>query len=337
MDLSPLTPALLPELRRFWRRMSDRPDDDAFVRWRYLEHPSQVTWLALRGGECVATISAYARRYRSGGEEVACLEPFDWACLPEVRAHGLGIRLLRQLRQAGRPTISVGGSADTLALAPRISAEIGVVRAFALPLAGALRDALRRRFGLPTGLAAALSRSVEPWFGGGRRPAAPRGARVQPMGAFGEELEGLYAGALQALVPVPEPAHLAWLTRGHAGGDRFVPLLFEVDGGVAGWSLSRVHDTDDGPSARIVELYAPRPTAELYAWMLSESVVRLLPLQPRLVEARASCPILVEALRRGRFREGRALPAYAWPAGALRGGWAHLGFDVGDDAERPYA
>jgi hypothetical protein len=336
VEITLFAPEHLALLRRFWQRVSNRPDDDAFARWRYLECPRQKTWVALDDGACVATISALSKEYRAGATEIECLELFDWACLPDIRTAGLGVRLLQVVRREGRATLSVGGSSDTLRVAPLLGSQRGVVHVFILPLRGMVEDALERRFAIPRRVAGALAAAPGPWFGAASH-SPPRGERAVPVGAVGDELRALYRSSNEdGLVPVGEPAYLAWLTHGYPFAGHFIPLYFVRGTALVGWSLSRVYASDRGIEATLVDLFAPHATRRLYAWMVSESVARMMPFRPRSIEARASCPVLAAALRDNRFSPRRALPVYVWPHDAFPSGPIHLTRTVGDAATWPY-
>jgi hypothetical protein len=239
------------------------------------------------------------------------------------------------MRREGRATLSVGGSGDTLKVAPLLSSQRGVVDVFVLPLRGTVENALARRFALPRRVAGALAAVPELWFGAASH-SPPRGERAVPVGAFGDELGALYRSANEyALVPISEPGYLAWLTHGYAFAGHFIPLYFVRGSALVGWSLSRVYATERGIEANLVELFAPQATRRLYAWMVSESVARMMAFRPRALEARASCPVFAAALRDNRFTGRRRLAVHVWPRDAFPSGEMHLTSMVGDGATRP--
>ena len=74
-------PEHLDVVARFSERVWPRPRSRAFLRWRYLEHPDHHAYLALRGDECLAMVSAFRRAYRVGERSVRVSDSFDWFCL----------------------------------------------------------------------------------------------------------------------------------------------------------------------------------------------------------------------------------------------------------------
>ena len=246
------------------------------------------------------------------------------------------MRLLQAVRREGRATLSVGGSEDTLKVAPLLSSQRGVVQVFVLPLQGMLADALGRRIAAPRALTRALAALPARWFGTARHQ-PPWRERAVPIGIVGDELRALYASADgDGMVPATEPEHIAWLTAGYPYAGHFIPLYFVRGSALVGWSLSRVYTSDPGIEGSIVDLFAPHATRRLYSWMVSEIVARMQPFRPRSIEARASCPVFAAALRDNRFSARRALPVHVWPQGAFPPGPMHLTRNVGDAPAWPY-
>jgi len=99
LEIVPFTPPCCPSSPDFLSAPGPAPAPRAFYRWRYLECPDQRALLAVRNGECVAMLCAFARDYLIDGTRVECLETFDWYCLPEFRGSGLGVRIMRTLME----------------------------------------------------------------------------------------------------------------------------------------------------------------------------------------------------------------------------------------------
>lgn len=337
----PFQPEHLPAVRRMAEAVYPRPRSDAYFRWAYLEDPSHRAWLALEDGRCVALLRAFARPYRLGDAEVTCLETFDWYSAPEARRSAAGLRVMRAAMDEPQPLVNVGGTADTLAILPRLGwRTIDGATSYVLPLSGrALPPELAARMGpaKPVGRAA-LALGSRAWFGRGRGH-APAGGTAVPLTCPGDEVRELYEGGLAyATVPVADPAHLRWLASGFSGAGQFLSLLFRVRGALRGWGMARVYVGPDGPEASLVEVYAPRPDAALYRWMVAALVARVRPYRPVLVRAQATCPVLGAALRRQRFLRAQSRPVQMWSAaGPLGARPTHFTMSTQDFPMLPYA
>jgi hypothetical protein len=316
LRIVPFEPAHLPIVRRFSERTWSRPKTDAYYRWRYLECPSLLGYLALDGDECVASLWAFLSPYRIAGRDVTCLETHDWFCRPDLRGSGIGVRLMQTMMRRTEPIVTVGAGPDTLALLPRLKwRSAGDYRFYALPLeGGALGAYVARRTGLPAAWARAAFRiAARPWF-------APRPSRGRPGGVveevreIGAEVVDLYRRSGNAgIVPLPDPARIRWFVNAVEELGRFLPLQFRVDGTVRGWSFARVYRGHHGPEATLVDLFADEDDDALHDWMISETLARLLERRPDTVRAGTSSPALERALLRHRFRSHQTLPINVWP------------------------
>ena len=295
----------------------------------------------MEDGRCVALLRAFARVYRLGDAEVTCLETFDWYSTPDARRSAAGLRVMRAAMEEPEPLVNVGGTADTLAILPRLGwRQIDEATSYVLPLsARALTPELTARMGPvePFGRTA-LALGGRAWFGRGRAH-APAGGVAVPLTCPGDEVLELYERDLgYATVPVADPVHLRWLTSGFSGAGQFLSLLFRVGGALRGWGMARVCDTPGGPEASLVEVYAPRPDAPLYRWMVSALVARVRPYRPILVRAQTTCPVLGAALRRLRFLRAHSRPVQMWSADGLLGGRpTHFTMSTQDFPMLPYA
>jgi len=339
IEIVPFAAAHLPAMIKLSERAWVRPRSEEFYRWRYLQSPAQRMLVALRGEECLATIGAFLRDYRLNGERRTCLETLDWFCLPQYRISGLGVRVLQALMKGPEPIVAVGGTPHTLAVLPRLGwSKITTLSFHLLPLdASVIDEPLNRRFRIPPKLGrAAFGLFGRAWFSA-RLRSRPMGGTVRPMASVEEEISPLYEGDTgYRVLPLPNFAHLRWLTEGYPEAGPFVILHFMVGGKLRGWTLLRVH----GPEHRwvsLVEAYAPRPDEELYTWMVSESLIRAAEFRPLGVDTQTSCPILRAALHRNRFLELGPSPVHSWPAG-LSGasGPVHMVRNASDGALLPY-
>jgi hypothetical protein len=342
VEIVELTAERMPALRRFAERVWTRPRSDAYYQWRYQQLPLHRTWLVQRDGEVLAMECALQRPYRIAGEVVEFLEVFDWFCLPELRNSGLGVRVQQRLMKE-LPCLLVGGSPDTQGLLPRLGfAVVGSASRFVLPVgAGRLAPAIARRIpALPAALTRLAARSVLARPGRRPRPrrVPPRG-RAVAVASVGAEIHALYAGASHySALPLWPDALLRWLLAGHPSLGHFLPLYFAVGEALVGWSLTRIYPTADGCDAELLECFAPRPSADLYTWMLSETATRVAGLEAGLIGASTSCPLLCEALARNGFVHTRENPVQVhWPGRKLPAGPLSIGSNSGDAALVPFA
>jgi len=136
-------------------------------------------------------------------------------------------------------------------------------------------------------------------------------------------------------VQAPDPEVLSW-TQAHPTNGTVSLLGFFEEERLAGWTLSRVYGTNEGRRAALLDVYAPRPSPAVYSWMISETAAFLARSKPDLVRARATCPLLAEALRANRFRRvGPEVPIHTWPP-PLRAKAPHITLNHADEPLRPY-
>lgn len=337
------TPDHLGAVTRFWDRYYPRPRAATFYRWRYLDAaPLGPTYLALQDGDCISLVSSLRKRYLAAGREASILEVFDWHALPEQKGSGAGLRVMIAMMRRGDPVMAIGGTADVLSALPLMKwKRLGACRLFYLPIsADVLAAALQRRTRLPRSIGRIPMAIVErAWFHPRRRRHPMTGA-VTPVQAVDDAVNPLYAGDTgYGLVQFqPQTELLRWQTTDYAGNGQFVSLYFRVGANLRGWAMTRIYEGGDGMMADIVDLFAPRPDADLYAWMVAEAALSVLPFAPRRIRARASCPLLCEALRRNHFlEEPPEVPVHVFPNGlSLDLGPVHLTLNHTDEPLRPY-
>jgi Acetyltransferase (GNAT) domain len=340
VDIVEFSPGHLVAAERLWERMYARPRGDAFYRWSLLNAPGHRALVAMEGDECVAMLRAFDRDYRLDGRRVTCRETFDWLCAPEHRRVALGLRVMRTAMSEWAPLVNVGGTEDTLGVLPALRwAEIGAATYHSLPLG---RDVLggagaaRMRLVPPRARGAALSVASALWFRPRRAP-APAGGEVVPVASVGEEVLDLYEGDTgYGALRVPDVDHLRWLIAGHPSAGQFAACYFTVRGALRGWGLTRAYTTGRALEAALVDVYAPRPTPDLYAWMVSELVVRLAGHSPSAVRAQATCPTLQSALRRLRFLRSGTVPVFFWSRDPGPPPPLHFTFAAQDGPMLPY-
>lgn len=313
--LVPFNADHLPAVREFSKRLWERPLTSDFFRWRYLECPGQIGLVALRAGDCAATLWAVAREYRVGERRVTLLEPFDWYVVPELLHSGIGVRVLRRLMARPEPMVMVGGTDYTRHFLPRLGwRESTASRSYLLPLASeALAARLQRDTRLPSFVSRAAAALVTSAWCRPRTRLPPFRASVEEVDRLGDEITALYGGQLgYASVPIPSKEWHTWLSSGAPGAGRFVILQYRRSDTIIGWALGRVYTTARGCEAAIVDMFTPHPEVGVYAWMVSTLVERLAAFAPTQIRARATCPVLGQALKQNRFLPGPATPVFLW-------------------------
>jgi hypothetical protein len=307
-------PAFEMLLAHSWRQNWGPELADALVRWRYYERPSGGgTWLALNDGQCVAMLDSFVRPYLLDGRRVLVREGGDWYCLPKYRPLGLGIRLLREMLACPEPILSIGGSATTVEILPRLHwARLPDVQKFVLPikargLAGTL---LRSRW--PAGEAYA---NAIPGFIPLRPP-----RRAPPPCGVGHVAEwrpatpaGLPVPRHDGLVQLLEQPHLEWMARIPRDVAKMLGLSFFLDDRPVGFSLSQVEPAMTGFDGCIVHLQIAHPAQEVADWIVAETASHLAARGVGIIRSLASSPEKVTALRKAGFVGRGPLPAYWWP------------------------
>jgi hypothetical protein len=335
-------PEHLRAVRRLCERAypGERPTSHGYYEWAFLEAPGHRAFVAMDDDRCVAVLRAFERRYLLAGEEVSCLETFDWYADPDVRRRAVGIAVIRAAMSSGAPLVNVGGTAATHALLPRLGwRTIGSAALYVLPLSDAGGSSRRVRALGPAAppARAALGTAGRLWFSP-RRRRPPAGARVLPVAAPGDEVAALYdASAGYDMIPLPHLARLRWLVSGFPGTGQIVSLYFTVHGRLRGWAMARVYATGSGCEAAVLELYAPRPEGDLVRWMLSELLARVAPYRPSRVRALATCPVVQGALSGTRFLRRDDLPIHVWmPGRELRPESPHITLNTQDAPFSPH-
>jgi hypothetical protein len=248
---------------------------------------------------------------------------------------------MRAMMRQPEPVLSVGGTADVHATLPKMGWEhVGTAPHYELVIApDALAESLRRRSGLPPRLTRGALRGLSAGYFAPRRRRVPASGLVSPVTVLPAGVRELYRDAGgYGLLQQPDPEVQRWITEGAWSG-HFGYLVFALAGRVRGWAMTRTYAAEQGPEAAIVEIFAPRPDVALYTWMVSEAATAVMVARPRRIHARASCPVLQEALRANHFRilpPGH--PVHLWPRGTWdRAEPLHITLGHSDAPLRPFA
>lgn len=316
IEIVPYSPDLLPLVRRFADSTWKRPRTAAQIRWRYEEAPDMRAFLAISEGACVAMVRAHRHHYRIDDSIEPFLETFDWYKHPDAREPGLGARVMQRCMEEPDSLLQVGGTPAACASLERLGwKRVCTGQRFVLPLASGVASAIERRLHLPRRAAAAIARG-HARIAGPRRPRAPAGARVIPVAGVGAEVHALYSGPTRyRTLALWSAERLRWVLFGHPAAGHFVPLYFARGESLLGWALLRIHANDTGCAAELVDLLEPRGDRDLYEWMIAELARVAAGFGAAHLGATSTCPAVVEALRRNRFRPGGEIPVHAWLRG----------------------
>jgi hypothetical protein len=341
ITIVPFEPARLPLVRRFSAAYWDRPRDEAYYDWRYVQSQElSRMFLAAQGDECPGMLFGLRKRYAVAGTPTSCLEVCDWHTLPGLKGSGVGIRLMRMMMRQPERLFSIGGTPDVHKTLPAMGWQrVGTATPYELRTSGdALAESIRNRTGLPAWLTAgALGLVARAWLHP-RRRAQPAGGTVETAAEPDPAIRTLYEGPTgYGLVQIPDPRVLAWTAQRPTATGVFEFLHFRIGGRLRGWALTRTYEAGVGREGAILEVFAPQPDEALYTWMVSAAACRLQRSAPRLMRARASCPILQAALVANAFRAASIeVPIFTWPKGLTGAEPVHCTMNHSDEPLRPY-
>lgn len=338
-----LTDASLPAMQELllpWWGKNWSPDlADRIFRWRFIDRPDGETILAMDGSRCIAMVDSWTRPYFIDGEPVRVRELADWYSLPEYR--GAGLQPMWMMMRKPEPIVGMGGTDATRNLLPRLKFQSMPQEAglFTLKLSsGAFAERLLRRI-RPQGveaLAAVFHRLSLP----------VRRVRPIPLGAKAS-VRALQPGdSLDATRPSPkdyaiarltDAGELDWLRAAPPEMGEFSALAFLDAGRLLGLSITRVYSMGHHKEAFVLHVQSADARLEVYSWMVSESATFVASRGATVIQGRASCPILCDALVKVGFSQYASLAPRWWsqhrdaPTGALLLTWLR-----GDDGLLPY-
>jgi hypothetical protein len=288
---------------------------ESYFSWRYGNRGNGETLVACDKGRCVGILDSFVRPYWIAGRQELVRETCDWFCLPEYRAFGVGLRLMRRMMAKPEPMLVIGGTKFTMELLPRLKwARFLNVDRFMLPCSTRTAAGLAARHLWPRGAALArmipdlrLVRQIR------REPPPSADAHVRC-----EALEAAAEAAKIApydLAPVLDISILHWLaSTPKLLGEMLVLSFFSADGPV-GVSVSRLQMLPFGLKAQIVHVHAARLT--LVEWILGETVHHLIGRGAGAILYDVSCPATGRALGALGFVRRRPMPVFWWPANKL--------------------
>jgi hypothetical protein len=302
-------------LVRCWRCELSGELLEGYFSWRYGNRGNGETLVACDKGRCVGIVDSFVRSYRIAERQELVRETCDWFCLPEYRAFGVGLQLMRRMMAKPDPILVIGGTKITMELLPRLKwARLLNVERFVLPCSTRTAAGLAAHDLWPRGVA--LARMIPDWrlVRQIRRqppPSANAHVQCQALGAAAEAAKIVPYD----LAPVLDTSLLHWLASAPKLLGETVVLSFFSDDRPVGVSISRVQMLAFGYKARIVHVHAAR--LALVNWILGETVHHLIGRGVGAILCDASCRAMGRALCALGFARRRPIPAFWWPANKL--------------------
>lgn len=312
---------------------------EQFFRWRYSSRAESETLLAFDGIRCVAMLDSLIHSYRSGDAIIKVREPCEWLCLPEYRADGLGLRLMRMFMKEPEPMFAMVGTWMTQDILPLLGwQKLPDTTNYSLPLtSGALADSLLGRLRLPKGKVRARlahTLSIPVWF---RRPHLPSEQSVIAQHKIGDPLPLVEPSADYALACISSQSEPAWLDNAPSDMGQFIWLVAHSEGKPIGLTISRIFRRHGADEAILLHVQACQRSSDLYEWLITASSRFLARRGAAKVGCRASCSTFSSALERVGFVERSKTPAFWWNSDRSRlTGHLHLTQWRADEAIRPY-
>ena len=298
------------------------------------------TLLAYDGDRPVAMIASYTRPYIMNRSIVRIREACDWFCLPEYRFMGLGPRLMSNLMEEPEPLLTVGGAEEAQAVLRALKwRQLQDVRNYLLPLStGFLVSRVRRRLRLPVSgprggrLPVPLRRLWRPL-----RSGRSRGPSWHHL-ALSETLPGLSPGsAPYDLLPLIRKHEIGWLKSAPKEMGTFFCLVFPESSASPGFSVGRLFSHESLMYAKLIHIQTSTPSVEVYARMITETILYARNQGADVAQLRASCPLLQQALKDFAFIWSVPNSSYWWAKdGRSPGNRSHLTFLRGDEGILPY-
>jgi len=299
-----------------WKRDWSEDVAENYFSWRYRARESGDTLVASDQGRCVGILDSFTRPYWITGRQQVVRETCDWFCLPEYRAFGVGLHLMRRMMTKPEPILVIGGTAHTRNLLPRLKwAQLPDVSNYLLGISARTVAVLTAHKRWPAGIALARAVPNIPLLWRiPRRPTPSANCEVR-LRVLGEATE-LGTIAPYAVAPTLGTPVLDWLAHAPDVLGQFVQLSFYRDGELAGISISRLEELPSGGRfAKIVHLHDAR--LEMIDWMLSMTVSHLVEQGAGAVLSRVSCPATARSLAGLGFWKLQSSPAHWWPAKAV--------------------
>ncbi len=298
--------------RKYWSRAFI----DEYFDWQFLQQADTETVLALDDDRCVAMIHSAVRPYAVNGTPTRVRETDFWISEPEYRPFA-SFRVLQTLMARPEPICAVTVNDYVTSIFHRLKwQQLPEIQQMVLPLkASILTKALANRLLKSVGelprLAAWPLRF--PVRRPGRIPAPSSSATVR-------EIVG--ADEIPVIVPptdgycitqLADPGDYEWQAAAPKPFGEFVWLEFAIDGKPVAYTISRLYPEGPCFGAKIFHVQSSMKDLSIYGWILSETSGHLAKRGADWIDARFSCPLLVEALQGIGYMTGRTDIAFWWP------------------------
>ena len=292
----------------FTNAHQDRPQTAAYESWRYRDCPAMQASVAMTDGECIATMFALRRTYRTADGERVFLEPFEWHASEAWRAQAPGLRLVKHYMRGETPLIAVAGTDMAAGLLVRLKwTQVATVERFALPLSGRYL-AGRGRGPLVAGVFDVAGRA----FFTPRRPRRSA-LELEPASVPAPGIAALVAAQRRfALMRAPDPETSRWLQRAPSSLGAYMTFHARSEGALVGWATARVFPHGSLLHGELLEVFLADHSREHYPELVAQVSATLAGFGADVLTAATTCPDTIRALRALRFRPDDHRPAFAW-------------------------
>ena len=310
-----VVPLLLPFLERDWSKQYS----DEVLDWRFLKQHRAETMLALNDDRCVAMINSWIRPYAIGGERIDARETDLWISAPEYRPLA-SLRVLQALMEKPEPISCITNMDYINSILERMSwRQLPDVSHMVLPVrAGAFVKTLATR----------MQKDVAQLPGVVNAPfrLKIRGPKEQSAPASVTEISEITRAEDVPTIMPPDGAYASaslatrhdfeWYASAPKEFGEFVWLLFKVDGEPIALSISRIYEDGSFIGSKILQVQASTNDPAMYAWIFGQTSVELAGRGAHWIDARFSCPKMVEALQKVGFMKGQISNVF-WYDGKL--------------------
>ncbi len=306
--VAPLGPANRAAVMTFLEARQDRPRTAEYRRWRYEACPAMEAVVAMAGDECIGTMFALRRRYRTPEGLRDCLEPFEWHASEAWRAQAPGLRIVQQFMRREVPVVAVAGTDVAAGLLVKLKwSPLASTQRHVLPLTGRfLRN--RGRSALVASAFDVLGRSVF-------HPRRPRRSAValEPAATIAPAAVALAERQLRfGLMRIPDPAFVRWLGSAPASVGHYLTFHLRVGEELAGWIFARVFSHRRQMIGELLEVFLADEHRAHYGAAVAQASAALAACDVDALVATTTCSDTIAALRAIRFRPDDRRPGFAW-------------------------
>jgi GNAT superfamily N-acetyltransferase len=310
-----------------------RPLSEETARWRYLQRGGGEMLLAFAGDRVVGHCDSFLRSYVVAGDQAQVRETAEWYTHPDFRGQGVGRELRASFMSRGEPLITIGGSASTRRILPRIGYRHATdAQYFTLSLTtNALIHRKLQSGKLPGGN---LVRKVSSKIGRRLRPRLqedPPGAAVSVVERSDEQPRSSIEPKGNAFAITLSGWEADWHRGEPASEGRYYWLRLERDGALVGWSCTRLHSFMHLRVAKLVHFEVSDHDEATLAWMISASIREAIRLGAEMATCLCAEGPMARALEGLGFTRERPAPVFVYDPQdrKLAGDW-RLSYLCGD-------